>query len=121
LGFGGRSFERILSRAFLGLASLLMRALRLVPRLAELPLRLLELVLEALQLALDASHLMLDSVDPVECGILCIGHHGQDRRADRNYRTASAIPAAGSGTHAPPFPLSTKHGGSLSTHKHLSQ
>jgi hypothetical protein len=75
LGFGGGSLERILSRSFLGLASLLLRALRLAPRLAELPLRLPELVLEPLQLSLDTSHLTFDGFDSVDRSILCVGHH----------------------------------------------
>ena len=75
LGFGGCSLERILSRSFLGLASLFLRALRLAPRLAELPLRLAKLMLEALQFALDTSHLTLDSFDSVDRSILCVGHH----------------------------------------------
>jgi hypothetical protein len=75
-GFGGCSLERILSRSFLGLASLLLRALCLAPRLAELPLRLSQLMLEALQLALHTSHLTFDRFDPVDRSILCIGHHG---------------------------------------------
>jgi hypothetical protein len=75
LGFGGCSLERILSRSFLGLASLLSRALRLAARLAELPLRLPELLLETLQFALDTSHLTLNSFDPVDRSILCVGHH----------------------------------------------
>jgi hypothetical protein len=64
-----------LSRSFLGLASLLLRALRLAPRLAELPLRLPKLMLEALQLALDTSHLTFDSFDSVDRSILRVGHH----------------------------------------------
>jgi hypothetical protein len=76
LGFGGGGLERILSRSSFGLASLLLRALRLAPRLAELPLRLSKLALEALQLALDTLHLTLDSFDPVDRSILRIGHHG---------------------------------------------
>jgi hypothetical protein len=65
-----------LSRSFVGLASLLLRALRLAPRLAQLPLRLPKLLLEALQLALDTSHLTFDSFDPVDRSILCVGHRG---------------------------------------------
>jgi hypothetical protein len=76
LGRNSCSLERTLSRSFFGLASLLLRALRLAPRLAELPLRLPELMLEALQLTLDTPHLTLNSFDPVDRSILGIGHHG---------------------------------------------
>jgi hypothetical protein len=110
LGFGGCSLERLLPRPFLGLTSLLLRALRLAPRLAELPLRLPKFMLEALQLALDTSHLTLDRFDAVDRSILRIGRHRQDRRADCGQRAAaSAMTAAGFGTHARPFPLPTKH------------
>jgi hypothetical protein len=75
LGFGGGGLERILSRSFLSLASLLLRALCLAARLTELPLRLPKLMLEALQLTLDAPHLTLDSFDPVDRSILRTSHH----------------------------------------------
>jgi hypothetical protein len=104
LRFCGSSLEHLPPRSFLGFASLLLRALRLAPRLAELPLRLAELMLEALQLTLDTPHLMLDSFDPVDRGIFGIGHHGQDRRTDCNQRTPASMTAAGFGTHASPFP-----------------
>jgi hypothetical protein len=98
-----------LSRSFFGLASLLLRALRLAPRLAELPLRLPKLMLEALQLTLDTPHLTLDRFDAVDRSILRIGRDRQDRRADCGQRAASAMTAAGFGTHARPLPLPTKH------------
>jgi hypothetical protein len=69
--------DRVLPGSFLGLASLtefLVSALRLASRLAKLLLRLPEFALEVLQLALKPANLTLDSFDPVNRGILRIGH-----------------------------------------------
>jgi len=84
--------------SLLGLACLtrlLSSAPRFVPRLTELLLCLSELALQLLQLALKAADFALDSVDPVDRGILRIGHDRQHRRADYGQRTADAISAAG--------------------------
>jgi hypothetical protein len=61
-------------------------------------------MLEALQLALDTSHLTFNSFDPVDRGILRIGHERQARRTDCGQRTAGAMTDAGCGTHASAFP-----------------
>ena len=77
LRLGGCSVEHFLPGSFGSLASLthfFVSALRLVPRLAELLLRLPEFALEALQLALKSANLPLDSFDPVNRGILRVGH-----------------------------------------------